>query len=197
MSFTINCQSCQRPLQVQESYVGKKVRCPACQGVVLVTPPAGVSAGPPPVPPPLPEFEAEAAPEPQAQSRAKAMTAPRSTPRQSHEIDYEIFGGDLQLIEVELDPGETVIAEAGAMTYMEEGIEYVAKMGDGSTPNQGFFGKLMAAGKRVLTGESMFMTHFTNNGRGKRRVAFGAPYPGKIIPVDLSTIDEQLICQKN
>jgi uncharacterized protein (TIGR00266 family) len=126
------------------------------------------------------------------------MTKPsRSTPRTSHEIDYEIFGGDLQLIEVELDPGETVIAEAGAMTYMEHGIEYEAKMGDGSSPNQGFFGKLMSAGKRVLTGESMFMTHFTNNGRGKRRVAFGAPYPGKIIPVDLSTVDEQLICQKN
>src|SRR3954465_12641788 len=99
-----------------------------------------------------------------------------------HEIDYQIIGDDIQLVEVELDPGETVIAEAGAMTYMEEAIEFEAKMGDGSSPNQGFFGKVMAAGKRMLTGESMFMTHFTNRGTGKRRVAFGAPYPGKIIP---------------
>jgi uncharacterized protein (TIGR00266 family) len=136
---------------------------------------------------------AEPAPTPAMRSIAK----PRATPRTSHEIDFEIFGGELQLVEIELDPGETVIAEAGAMTYMEENIDYVAKMGDGSTPNQGFFGKLVAAGKRVLTGESMFMTHFTNNGQGKRRVAFGAPYPGKIIPLDLSEFGNEIICQKN
>jgi uncharacterized protein (TIGR00266 family) len=103
----------------------------------------------------------------------------------SDEIDYTIIGDDIQLVEIELDPGETVIAEAGAMNYMEGGITFEAKMGDGSTPNQGFFGKLGSVGKRVLTGESLFMTHFTNEGRGKRKVAFAAPYPGKIIPMDL------------
>ncbi|HVK08718.1 MAG TPA: AIM24 family protein, partial [Gemmataceae bacterium] len=79
----------------------------------------------------------------------------------SHEIDYEIIGDDIQLVEVELDPGETVIAEAGVMNYMEADIQFSAKMGDGSQPDQGLFGKLMGAGKRMLTGESLFMTHFT------------------------------------
>lgn len=115
----------------------------------------------------------------------------------SHEIDYEIFGSEMQIVEIELDPGETVIAEAGAMNYMEEGIEYTAKMGDGADPNQGLMGKLMSVGKRVLTGESIFLTHFTNRGTGKRRVAFAAPYPGKILPLDLSRIGGRLICQKD
>lgn len=116
---------------------------------------------------------------------------------QSHEIDYEIMGSEMQIVEVELDPGETVIAEAGAMNYMEEGIEYTAKMGDGADPNQGLMGKLMGVGKRVLTGESIFMTHFTNQGSGKRRVAFAAPYPGKILPIDMSKVGGGLICQKD
>lgn len=115
----------------------------------------------------------------------------------SHEIDYKILGDDIQMVEIELDPGETVIAEAGAMTYMEDGIAFESKMGDGSQPQQGFFGKLMGAGKRMLTGESLFMTHFTNKGRGKRKVGFGAPYPGKIIPVDLAKLGGELICQKD
>lgn len=116
---------------------------------------------------------------------------------QSHEVDYEIIGDDMQLVEVELDPGETVIAEAGAMNYMEEGINYEAKMGDGSSPNEGVMGKLLAVGKRALTGESIFMTHFTHEGAGKKRVAFAAPYPGKIIPIDLKALGGQLICQKD
>lgn len=116
---------------------------------------------------------------------------------QSHEVDYEIIGDDMQLVEIELDPGETVIAEAGAMNYMEEGINYEAKMGDGSNTNEGVMGKLMAVGKRALTGESIFMTHFTHEGTGKKRVAFAAPYPGKIIPVDLNAVGGQLICQKD
>ncbi|MGI0115900.1 TIGR00266 family protein [Zooshikella sp. RANM57] len=114
-----------------------------------------------------------------------------------HEVDYEIIGHDLQMVEIELDPGETVIAEAGAMNYMEQGIEFEAKMGDGSSPNQGMIGKLFGAGKRMLTGESLFMTHFTNQGVGKRRVAFAAPYPGSIIPVDMSAIGGRLLCQKD
>ena len=116
----------------------------------------------------------------------------------SHEVDYEIFGDDMQIVEVELDPGETVIAEAGAMNYLEEDITFEAKMGDGSQPDTGMMGKLLSIGKRVLTGESIFMTHFTHSGgSGKRRAAFAAPYPGKIVAVDLSTIGGEITCQKD
>ena len=115
----------------------------------------------------------------------------------SHEVDYEILGDDLQVVEVELDPGETVIAEAGAMNYMEEDITFEAKMGDGSNPNEGLMGKLLSAGKRALTGESLFMTHFTNVGAGKKRVSFSAPYPGKIQALDLAAIGGRFICQKD
>ena len=114
-----------------------------------------------------------------------------------HEVDYRIIGDDMQIVEVELDPGETVVAEAGAMNYMEDGITFEARMGDGTEADTGFFGKLMGAGKRVLTGESIFMTHFTNRGSVKRSVAFAAPYPGKIIPIDMSTVDGELLCQKD
>lgn len=118
--------------------------------------------------------------------------------RNSHEIDYKIFGNDIQVLEIELDPQETVIAEAGAMVYMEEGIDFQAKMGDGSNPSQGFFGKLVSAGTRMITGESLFMTHFTHQGHGKSRVAFSAPYPGTILPVDLRTMrNNSLITQKD
>lgn len=114
-----------------------------------------------------------------------------------HEVDYEILGDDMQIVEVELDSGETVIAEAGAMNYMDDGISFEAKMGDGSAPQSGVFSKLLNAGSRVLTGESIFMTHFTNTGYGKKRVAFAAPYPGKIVPVDLAKIGGQIFCQKD
>ena len=103
----------------------------------------------------------------------------------------------MQIVEVELDPGETVIAEAGAMNYMEDQISFEAKMGDGSQPNQGLFGKLLDVGKRALTGESIFMTHFTNQGMGKKRVSFAAPYPGKIICVDLQEHNQSILCQKD
>lgn len=114
-----------------------------------------------------------------------------------HEVDYEIFGDDMQIVEVELDPDEVVIAEAGAMNYMEDGINFETKMGDGSKPQSGILDSLMSAGKRVLTGESIFMTHFSNGGSLKRRVAFAAPYPGKIIAIDMATMGEELICQKD
>ncbi len=114
-----------------------------------------------------------------------------------HEVDYELIGDDIQIVEVELDHGETVVAEAGAMNYMDDGITFEAKMGDGSRPDAGVFGKLLGAGKRILTGESIFMTHFTNSGHGKKRVAFAAPYPGKIIPIDMSKIKRELLCQKD
>ena len=115
----------------------------------------------------------------------------------SHEIDYRIFGNDIQFVEVELDPKETVIAEAGTMVYLEQGITFEVKMGDGSSPDQGFMGKLFQAGSRILTGESLFLTHFTNNGSGKSRVAFAAPYPGTIVPVDLRQVGNRLIVQKD
>jgi uncharacterized protein (TIGR00266 family) len=115
----------------------------------------------------------------------------------SHEIDYKIFGHDIQFVEVELDPNETVIAEAGAMVYMEQSITFEVKMGDGSQPNQGMMGKLLQAGSRLITGESLFLTHFTNRGNGKSRVAFSAPYPGTIVPIDLSTVGNNLVVQKD
>ncbi len=114
----------------------------------------------------------------------------------SHEVDYKILGTDIQAVEVELDPDETVIAEAGAMCWMDDGIAFEAKAGDGSNMDEGFFGKAFSMGKRMITGESLFMTHFTNEGSGKKCVAFNAPYPGKIIPVDLSQTGK-LICQKD
>ncbi len=114
-----------------------------------------------------------------------------------HEVDYEIFGDDMQIVEVELDPNEVVIAEAGAMNYMEDGINFETKMGDGSKANSSMLDTIFDIGKRVLTGESIFMTHFTNEGSGKKRVAFAAPYPGKIIPIDMAELGEELICQKD
>lgn len=116
---------------------------------------------------------------------------------QSHEVDYELFGDDMQIVEVELDPQETVIAEAGAMNYMDDGIGFEAKMGDGTNPNAGFMDKMLSVGKRAITGESLFMTHFTNQGEGKKRVAFAAPYPGKIIPLELSEVGNNFTCQKD
>lgn len=116
----------------------------------------------------------------------------------SHEIDYQIKGESIQIVEIELDPTETVIAEAGAMLFMEEGIQFETKMGDGSTANQGLFDKLLSAGSRVLTGESLFMTHFTNRGNRKAKVGFAAPYPGTVIPIDLASMsNRELIVQKD
>ena len=114
-----------------------------------------------------------------------------------HEVDYEILGHDMQLVEIELDPGETVIAEAGAMNYIEDDISFEAKMGDGSNPDEGFMGKLFSAGKRMITGESMFTTHFTNCGRGKKRAAFSAPYPGTIVPLNMAELGGEIVCQKD
>ena len=117
--------------------------------------------------------------------------------RKCHDIDYEIIGDDIQVVEIELDPGETVIAEAGAMNYMEDGIQFEAKMGDGSKPEEGFFSKVLGAGKRFVTGESIFMTHFTNNFGIKRKAAFAAPYPGKIVPLNMAKAGGEILCQKD
>ncbi len=114
-----------------------------------------------------------------------------------HEVDYKVFGDDMQYVEVELDPGEATVAEAGGMMYMEDGIEMETIFGDGSQQQSGFMGALMGAGKRLLVGESLFMTVFLNTSGQKKRVAFGAPYPGKIVPVHLATIGGELITQKD
>ena len=114
-----------------------------------------------------------------------------------HEIDYKIYGDDMQFVEIELDPQEAALAEAGAMMYMEDGIDMQTIFGDGSQPSSGIFGSLLSAGKRLLTGESLFMTVFQNPTADRRKVAFGAPYPGKIIPVHLSQIGGELMCQKD
>ena len=118
---------------------------------------------------------------------------------QDHEIDYQIIGEEMQLVEIELDPQETVVAESGSFMYMKEGIVMQTIFGDGSRKSEGdgLFGKLMGAGKRLLTGESLFMTAFTNTGMQKSQVAFAAPYPGKIIPIDLSKYGGKIVCQKD
>lgn len=116
----------------------------------------------------------------------------------SHVIDYQIKGESIQIVEIELDPMETVIAEAGAMLFMDEGIQFETKMGDGSNPGAGILDKLLSAGSRVLTGESLFMTHFTNRGSRRAKVGFSAPYPGTVIPVDLAASrNNDLIVQKD
>ncbi|EKB61191.1 TIGR00266 family protein [Bergeyella zoohelcum] len=119
--------------------------------------------------------------------------------KKNHEIDYEIHGEEMQYVDIELDPQETAIAEAGSFMMMEDGIQMQTIFGDGSEKNQstGLFGKILSAGKRMLTGESLFMTAYTNMGQGKKKVAFASPYPGKIIPLDLEQLNGKVICQKD
>ena len=135
----------------------------------------------------------------QAASPGMAPPFPPASARGADEIDFRIIGAEMQFVEVELDPGESAVAEAGAMMYKDPSIRMEAVFGDGShRSNQGgFMGKLMGAGKRLLTGESLFMTLFTHTGQGKAHVAFGAPYPGNIIPVKLTAVNGILICQKD
>ena len=118
--------------------------------------------------------------------------------RNNHEIDYKIFGEEMQYVEIELDPQETAVAESGSFMFMDDGIQMQTIFGDGSQQQSGgIFGKLLNAGKRVLTGESLFMTAFTNIGYGKKKVSFASPYPGKIIALDLMQMDGKIICQKD
>ena len=118
--------------------------------------------------------------------------------RSNHEIDYRIHGEEMQYVEVELDPMETAIAESGSFMFMDDGVQMETIFGDGSKRSSGsIFDKLLSAGKRVLTGESMFMTAFTNVGQGKKKVAFASPYPGKIIPLDLQQYNGRIVCQKD
>ncbi|NRH28866.1 TIGR00266 family protein [Pseudomonas sp. MS19] len=113
----------------------------------------------------------------------------------SHQLEYEIIGSSAQCVEIILDPGETVIAEAGMMNYMTEDVRFETRMGDGSAT--GVLGKLWSAGKRMVTGESLFMTHFSNDGKTQARVAFAAPYPGTVVPISLANVGGTLHCQKD
>ncbi len=117
--------------------------------------------------------------------------------RNAHEIDYRIYGEEMQYVEIELDPQEAVIAESGSFMMMDEGIKMDTIFGDGSQKDKGFLGKILGAGKRILTGESLFMTAFYNDLSGKRNVSFASPYPGKIIPIDLMEYNGKFICQKD
>lgn len=127
------------------------------------------------------------------------MSGAAARPSTADEIDFEIFGSEMQFVELELDPGESAVAEAGAMMYKDPTVNMEAVFGDGSAQSEsgGFFGKLVGAGKRLLTGESLFMTVFTHQGTGKAHVSFGAPYPGNIIPVPLPSVGGTLVCQKD
>jgi uncharacterized protein (TIGR00266 family) len=131
-------------------------------------------------------------------TKAGAVPPPIVPGRRSHEIDFRILGSEMQFVEVELDPGESAVAEAGSMMYMTQGINMETVFGDGSAAQRsGVMGALLGAGKRLITGESLFMTVFTNQGGGKQQVAFAAPYPGKILAMDLKQLGGQLICQKD
>jgi len=114
----------------------------------------------------------------------------------NHEIDFRIIGEELQCVEIELDPQESVVAEAGSLMYMDDTVEMSTIFGDGSDRDRGILNKFLSAGKRVLTGESLFLTAYTNMGYGKRRTTFAAPYPGKVVPFDLSQMGGKVICQK-
>ncbi len=122
---------------------------------------------------------------------------PPPTGRRADEIDYELFGEEMQYAEITLDPGETVIAEAGALMYMSSGIKMQTVLGDPAAEQQSFLGKMVSAGKRALTGESVFLTTFTNEASGREKVAFASPYPGKIVPMHLDELGGELICQKD
>ena len=127
-----------------------------------------------------------------------SFVPPPAPGRRAHDIDFEIHGNEMQFVEVALDPGEGAVAEAGAMMYMTSGIQMETIFGDGSQQqSKGVMDALLGAGKRILTGESLFMTVFSNQGQGKHKVAFGAPYPGKIIPMDLRALGGHLVCQKD
>ncbi len=166
----IHCPKCNTQYRIPPEHMGKPVRCQSCQEVFT----AGATPFEPPPILPL-----------------------GSSGRKADEIDYEIFGDDMQYCEITLDPGEAVIAEAGGMMFMTAGIQMETVFGDPSQHGTGFWNKIKSAGKRVLTGESMFMTVFTNVAGKRETVAFGAPYPGRIEPLHLDQLGGQIICQRD
>jgi uncharacterized protein (TIGR00266 family) len=178
----VNCSNCKKSFSLSESLAGKSVRCRNCSHIFLV-----------------PDSAADVV---EVLDGVEVVSARSPTPpplggRTAHEVDFEIFGNEMQYVEITLDPGETVIAEAGSMMYASSTIKMESVFGNPSQENQGFWQKIATAGKRVLTGESLFMTTFTNTGGKREVVAFSAPYPGKIIPLHLDKLGGEIICQKD
>ena len=168
----IFCPKCRAQYSLPTEHMGKQVRCQQCQDIFTASPARGASEPPPIMP-------------------------VGSLGRVADEIDYEIFGDDMQYVEVTLDPREAVIAEAGAMMFMTSGIQMETVFGDPSKHGSSFWNKMMSAGKRVLTGESMFMTVFSNTAARRETVAFGAPYPGRIEALHLDQLGGSIICQRD
>ncbi|MFK7735611.1 MAG: TIGR00266 family protein [Pirellulaceae bacterium] len=168
---TISCTYCQAQYRIAPENVGKQVRCQKCGDVFVANAPS--TQEPPPI------------------------MAVDSNTRIADEIDYQIFGDDMQYAEIVLDPGEAVIAEAGAMMYMSSGIQMETVFGDPSRKGDNFWNKMMSAGKRVLTGESLFMTVFSNTAGGRESVAFGAPYPGRIEALHLDQLGGEIVAQRD
>jgi len=165
----VQCATCGKKYDVDQRHGGKRIRCKGCQDTIDV-----------PVTPVVEDVDVVTAGE-----------------RTADEIDYELFGDDMQYAEVTLDPGEMVLAEAGAMMFMSAAIKMETVFGDPSQQQQSFWGKIASAGKRVLTGESLFMTTFENQGSRREVVAFGAPYPGKVVPLHLDRLGGEIVCQKD
>lgn len=190
--LTIYCPQCSKSHLLSPEHVGQSVRCQSCGHIFVAqasneTPTANAAAKPSSIQ----SNSIFATPGP-----TRSYQSPPGKRGNSDEIDYSIYGDDTQYVEVSLDPGETVIAEAGAMMYMTAGIEMQTVFGDPSSKG-GFWNKVVSAGKRVLTGESLFMTTFTNSGsQGKAQIAFAAPYMGRITPMHMDQIGGELICQK-
>lgn len=178
MLTNITCPACGKEYAYGPQLAGKNVRCVSCGHTFLVRQPQGPGAG------------LEIIDEPIAVSGT-------STGKRSDVIDYEIFGHEMQYAVITLDPGEMVLAEAGAMMYMTSGIKMETVFGDPSQQDQGFFNKMLSAGKRALTGESLFMTTFSNVSSKRELVAFASPYPGKIVPFHLDQLGGEMICQKD
>src|SRR5262245_5953786 len=169
---TMQCPKCGKQYRLTEQVAGKQIRCLECQHIFRA-----------------PDVALDAA--------IVADALPDKAARRSDEIDYEVFGSEMQFVEVTLDPREMVIAEAGGMMFMTSGIKMETVFGDPSQQNQGFWSKMASAGKRVLTGESLFMTTFTNIGGGREVVGFASPYPGKIVPMHLDQLGGEIVCQKD
>ena len=184
---TVQCSSCGRQYTVTAEMSGKKIRCNGC-GTVFAAP---IVAGA------VPMADMVERAEPSESPPVRQYVAANTGKRTSDEIDYQIVGDDLQYVEITLDPGEMVIAEAGAMMYMSPAIVMETVFGDPSKKSQGFWSKIASAGKRMITGESLFMTTFTNSGSRREVVGFAAPYPGKILPMHLDAMGGELICQKD
>ncbi|MDX1947244.1 MAG: TIGR00266 family protein [Pirellulaceae bacterium] len=174
---TINCPACGKQYSYNPQLEGRQVRCQACNHVFQIRNPAGTEG--------LEIIDGPTA------------VAGRSGGKRADVIDYEIFGSEMQFCEVTLDPGEMVIAEAGGMMYMTSGIKMETVFGDPSQKGQGFWGKIASAGKRMMTGESLFMTTFSNIANQREVVAFASPYPGKIVPLHLDELGGSIICQKD